>query len=64
MLQAIMVAAVQYAVPAILAFIAAHQKANGGAMPSAAEVIANTPELTILAQGSAWLDANALKKPA
>jgi hypothetical protein len=64
MLQAILVAALQYGLPAILAFVAAHQKANNGAMPTPAQVIASTPELQILGQGAAWLDANPTTTPA
>jgi hypothetical protein len=51
----------QYTVPEILAFVAAHQKANSGAMPSADQVIASTPSLQILAQGAAWEAANPAK---
>jgi hypothetical protein len=57
MLQAILVAALQYAVPSILAFVEAYQKANAGAMPTPAQVL-QVPEVQILAQGAAWLDAN------
>lgn len=61
MLQAIIVAALQYAVPSIINAVVAHQKANGGATPTPAQVIASTPELAILAQGEAWL---ATQRPA
>lgn len=56
-------AAIQYALPAILAFVEAHQKANNGAMPTPSQVLASTSELQILSQGAAWLDANPIPKP-
>lgn len=60
MLEAIIIAALQYALPAIMGTIAAHQAANGGAMPTTEHVIANTAELAILAQGKAWLSPSAV----
>jgi hypothetical protein len=55
MIEAIILASIRYALPAIMGTIAAHQAANGGAMPTPDHVLANTPALQILAQGQAWL---------
>ena len=62
MWSALVVAALQYAVGPIINAVVAHQKANGGATPTPAQVIAATPELAMLmqtqAQGAAWLAQN------
>lgn len=60
MLQAILVAAIQYALPAIITAVVAHQKANGGATPTPAQVLEQLPpdvltELAAIdAQGQQW----------
>lgn len=54
----IIVAFLQYALPAILTAVETHQKANGGAMPTPAQVIAS-PEVSTLAMEKAILDQGA-----
>ena len=60
MLQTLLIAAMQYMVPAIINAVVAHQKAAGvvltpAQIPTPAQVIATAPELAILAQGQAYL---------
>jgi hypothetical protein len=62
MLEAIILAALQYALPSIITAVAAHQKATG-TVPTPAQVTAAVPELAILAQGAAWRAANPLALP-
>ena len=63
MLEQLIVAALQYALPAIINAVVAHQQANAGATPTPTQVIAMTPELAILAQGQAYLSAQQAKVP-
>ena len=62
-MQALLVAALQYALPAIINAVVAHQKANNGATPTPGQVLAATPELAILAQGQAWTAAHQAPVP-
>lgn len=55
---AILIAFLQYALPAILTAVETHQKANGGAMPTPAQVLAS-PEVATLAMEKAILDQGA-----